>query len=719
MPTRSERPPLLTTVLRKYWWTLIPIFALSGLAAYHAAQEFGKESSLARASVIHRGLPGAPGPTIYEPLSPKTCSELMTSVGVLREVLADRSLEMPSSALAELITVSLTRNSSLIDVELAWGSPEDGIGLLNDLLDEFIVYVADERRSTLNEHIKHVELALLQAKGEVDMSRTKVAELRRRQQQQLIESGGYSEDLYAGLLNNVANTRFAIDDERAEQIGLDQQIEQLKQKQADLNDSLREAQERAIGKLVAETTRRLKMVAAGYAPGSKSARQLTALIEEVEAMSETGDDPNLQVWSAEMSNAITASPVRLSGSAIDGINLAQAPVLAEYEQAADAIGVRLRDAERTLENLQLRKFPVGSKISVMENRLEQLKDETEEIGEPLVGFDSSRLEDAEFALQDAETHQQALALQLASMRQLEKCRVNEWTVSVPAGPETTSVSSNRTKIGALAFGLCTLGLFTPFVLGEMTRRRDDPEVAFAQSVGLPIVADRVLPDLRVRSKPYRCLDDLNPERIEKIRRFALRIQQSCNRTDRGSTIVFSSLDPGASAAPLISAIAECLTEREERVLLINASPADRTLSWVAPVEPATEANGRLPHLQDAADPAPGLAEYLAAECSEATELTHPTGLPGVDAIYCGERSFPREAMASSCLTRLIEASCERYSMVLINGPSAVQSADLQMLAAHADGVVFTASRRMPQRDEARAAVADMLNLNAPIIGVVS
>ncbi|CAN0377247.1 unnamed protein product, partial [Ectocarpus sp. 4 AP-2014] len=110
----------------------------------------------------------------------------------------------------------------------------------------------------------------------------------------------------------------------------------------------------------------------------------------------------------------------------------------------------------------------------------------------------------------------------------------------------------------------------PLVLGEWSRRRDAPEVEFARSVGLPIVADRVLSDFRMRSRPYRSLDDLGPDRIEKIRRFALRIQQSCHRTDRGAAIVFSSLDPDASAAPLISAIAECLTEREESVLLINA-----------------------------------------------------------------------------------------------------------------------------------------------------
>ena len=351
----------------------------------------------------------------------------------------------------------------------------------------------------------------------------------------------------------------------------------------------------------------------------------------------------------------------------------------------------------------------------MQQRLAELQAETDNIGQPLTGIDVSQIDEATTRLEEAENQQQLLAMQLANMRQLEGCRVDEWTVTVPASPETTQVSSNAIKIGALAFGLCAVGLCVPVVLAEWLGRRDPPQVEFARTTGLPLIADGVLRPGRGGLVRYRSLDDRGIEEVEGIRRIALWIQQSCERRERGSVIVFSALDPRTPAPALMQAIAQCLAEREESVLLVNAVSTEPTNSWSAP----EESDGQPRPVSRRPQSRPGLAEYLTAECPEENDLIQATGIRGVDALHSGVAPLPREAMASSCLSKLLDACSERYSIVLVNGPSARRSADLQMLASHASGIVLTASKEVADDPVAHNAIAELADLQAPIIGLIS
>lgn len=703
-------------MLRKRWWLLLPILAISGMGAYQAAEEWGSESSITTAAVIHRGLPGVPGPTVYEPLGPKTCSEMLTSHNVLKRVLAERNLPMPTAALADLIRVEQTRNSSLINVELSWGDQDDAIELLNDLLEGFIEHVAATRRETLREHLTHVELASLEARTDVERARSRLDQLRRRQQQAVIDGGGGAETTYAELLSNVSKTRDAIDDEQAARVGIQQQLAQLTEKQTATREELESLQQDAIDKLLRETTNRLASVRESYSSTSSTHREITKLIDE---LGEFGSDGGYSVsgWIAEMTSKLAESPARIASSTLTELSEAYTPILDAHESAADEVKLRLRDVERTLDSLRLRVFPVDSKIRVMEQRLEELQAETSRVDQPLAGFELPQIDEATARLEEAEEQQQLLALQLANMRQLEKCRVNEWTISVPASRETSQVSTNATKIGALVFGLSTVGLCVPLVLAEWLGRRKPPHVEFAQSAGLPLIADGVLNAGRSGTDRYRSLDDRSRSEVEGVRRVALWIQQSCERQNRGAIVVFSALDQRAAAPGLMQSIAQCLAEREERVLLVNAVSSDRTDGWVA-AEPGEEGSQRR-QAKGHREPRAGLAEYLAAECPEESELIRPTGIRGVDAMESGKAPLPREAMASSCLSKLLESCSDRYSVLLVNGPSAQQSADLQMLAAHANGIVLTASRQVARDPAAHAAIAELNELQAPIIGLIS
>jgi Mrp family chromosome partitioning ATPase len=100
-------------------------------------------------------------------------------------------------------------------------------------------------------------------------------------------------------------------------------------------------------------------------------------------------------------------------------------------------------------------------------------------------------------------------------------------------------------------------------------------------------------------------------------------------------------------------------------------------------------------------------------------LIRPTGCPGVDMIPSGRMSFAREAMASSCLTQLLSTCRKNYTMVLVHGPTVDCTADIQMLTARADGIVLTATRKIGKNARVKEVVQELMDLGAPIIGVVA
>ena len=76
-------------------------------------------------------------------------------------------------------------------------------------------------------------------------------------------------------------------------------------------------------------------------------------------------------------------------------------------------------------------------------------------------------------------------------------------------------------------------------------------------------------------------------------------------------------------------------------------------------------------------------------------------------------------MASSCLTELLTACRKNYTMVLIHGPAVDRAADLQMLTARCDGIVLAATKECAKEPGIRDSVQDLLDLGAPLIGLVA
>jgi Mrp family chromosome partitioning ATPase len=114
-----------------------------------------------------------------------------------------------------------------------------------------------------------------------------------------------------------------------------------------------------------------------------------------------------------------------------------------------------------------------------------------------------------------------------------------------------------------------------------------------------------------------------------------------------------------------------------------------------------------------------LAAWLAGDSSDVEGLLKPTQLPNVDQLLACDDRLPREAWGTQRVTDLLAELRERYTLVLISGPTVEQAVDLQMLAARVDGIVLSAPARSVVGPKANAVVRDLSHLQAPILGLIA
>jgi hypothetical protein len=298
-----------------------------------------------------------------------------------------------------------------------------------------------------------------------------------------------------------------------------------------------------------------------------------------------------------------------------------------------------------------------------------------------------------------------------------------------------------------------LVLAAPVAGLEFIRCRESALHAWARRTGLPVLAR--VSDLPVPGDATGGIEvrdtfdnDLLAAPLEGAanhdawRLLALRIQQSMERS--GSAIMFCGL--GARPAPdrLPWNLACCFARRGERVLLLRleagehspqAATAGRLYDFMethltkaghAPASGNGAASNGSAESKTAgetsgtavAEPR-GLAAYFARTSDVLDDLIHPTSLPNVDRLRSAEFPLPHESWGTQRMTDLLNHLRERYTLVLISGPSVAQPVDLQMLAARVDGIVLSAPADGQISPSADVVVNDLLQLSAPIMGLVT
>lgn len=726
-PGGTDGAALLLAILRKRWLLLLVITIVSGAIAFLASWQLGQTSSVIKSTLIYTGLPGGSGGGSYDPLGTATGSELMVSPRVLNQLRTKRQLDIGPVALAEAIKPTINRSSSLLNVTLNWGEPGEGIEVLNELNEIFIGEMEAQRKTILREHLQHLEASLYQMKLNADGDRQQLESLRRKQDSQLAE-GGLVGDQYRQALSDAANAKKLVGGATAEENGKRDQITQVSKMYTDVSNKIDKLQQSQREHYLNEARSVLKAARSRYSPGSPPALQIEKTINNVSKLVQSDAASGFNHWLKSVSEILISDDSGLSSEDRAKLDESFKQIKEENLFELRELIAQRNKAEEQKSQLELSLIPIKTSKSLLETNLSDAEKHSKELRKQLTGITATQLDDFEHRVEESERQQDAVIVQRDNLKQLTDGKLREWAVSVPASLETTLVGSNHKKLFVFLFGACSLLFSAPLFATEWRAQTGSPQMRFARSLRVPLLAERILEHYSPKQRRNSTHSVLTHEQLESVRMMTLKIQQSCHRP--GSVVLFSSLDSSVSAGPLMATVAECLAEREERVLLIDAVCPERA---VAPVmnlltsQPDSDANGRqkthLPVPVNGLGPGhsdhPGLSEFLTEDCEAVSDLIRPTGCPGVDVISSGRNRFAREAMASSCLTELLNTCRRNYTMVLVHGPAADRAADLQMLTARADGVVLAATPTIARKPVVRELVQDLLDLGAPIIGVVA
>ena len=688
-------------VLRKRWWLFGICLLISVAFAYFIAVEFGSQTAVCQGALMYTGLPTPPGPAAYQPPTLMTYRQILFSTPVMQRICDQHGLGVPPMQLASFYSCQIRNGSSIMELSLSWANPEDGITMLNNTMQLLIDEASRQRKQVLGEHIRQVELAELSAKNEADNAR-KGLQAARRRRDQLLSVGGLTGDRYNALLERITNTQASIDALQVNRLGIEQRMGMLDTKASEIVKLLAhrqvEVRESAVQRLVRP-----------YTKGSERWAELRDVHAKLQAIAD-GAPPTAQTYMKWKSGLLDIGQRVL-------------PAAEELETTEiQKLESELRSLTADRDKLEMDLIPVGNQMALMQKRMDEYDGQAKELASDITGVTESDLEEYESKVSEADRRLQLVSQQLENMRQLEQCRTTEFSIWMPASMETTEIDSNKKKLFAVAFAALSALLCAPIFVVEWLGQRASPVARFASRWGLPVIAERMLGNY---SPNNRKLVDWRLD--DAVRMVTLRIQQSLMNSP--GVVLVSGVGSTETPVRLIAAVAECLAQREERVLLIDAiDPSSGRTSLAVPATPeeptgpppatneVVAADGADKHV---AERAAGLSEYLSRKCNGVSELIQSTSCSGVDMISSGSERFPSEAMALSCMTELLEHCRKTYSIVLVAGPPAVARADFQMLAARADAILLAATRTSVLDPVSCAAVHDLIELRTPIIGIVA
>lgn len=317
-------------------------------------------------------------------------------------------------------------------------------------------------------------------------------------------------------------------------------------------------------------------------------------------------------------------------------------------------------------------------------------------GETPVLDASATSTDPALAQQAAEAFPEAMVAALVDLGQLPSSAAVSVEVLNPPGVPSTPVSPDPIRnlaVGAL-LGL-VLGLAAAFVREALdVKVRDASDVESLH--GLPVVGE-VPTELQRESLPART----HPEssRTEAYRQVRAHLMFSEASGLPGSILV-TSANPGEGKTSLAVNLGELNRASGQTVVVIDADL-------------------RRPAVDDyvlGVRRQPGLSDYLLGKAA-ITDIIVDAG--GLHLIPSGPLPRnPSELVGSTRFAELIQALCQEFDLVIVDGPPVLPVADAIHLSVMVQGVVVCARQRSTTRSELRRAKDLLERMNARIYGVV-
>jgi Mrp family chromosome partitioning ATPase len=697
----KERQPLFKTTLRKRWWLLGICFVVSAGVAAFVANRFQITTYEVVGKLKYNGLPEMSRSHAFSADSVETHAELLQSAGFLNTVIEKRKLgkELDVMGLLNQLDVAPDSKSRIITVILTTSELDKGVDLLNDMMEMYVQRAIEDRRNRATEHVRHAEEELFRAEANEENCRKLLRNFAEKIGPSEFEQQQIPDTLkqYATALNSA-------------QIAVTDYQTQIKEIETTRKQQIHDLNTKALDAKISLIKGRL----AKYDTSSEIYLQLKGVLDQCTALADktaTVDDFNK--WKEVID--------------LPGKNLTSFPWLNSYgtKELDDLAAVidRLSDESRHADmSLKAR----TSEVTELTAKIEETKKKLEAANNAMRPQSEERK-----AFQDdlaaATSYKQDVRQQLMALRQIKASPVKEFAIANKATWNGNAKSSFK-KLFAAALFFVTLLLAAPVFGCEYYLNRDSPADETARRFGLPLLSRGALRTRLNRGKNGELMVARpDGEGEDSLRLLALRIQQSLRRP--GAVILFSPLEHDESPISLICKLAVCFAEREELVLVVDAGnrladsrgilaslfqgTAHRTPDG-KPLDPTTTVG----ESEEPEVATFGVSDYLCQEELEIGDLVLHTKYSRVDCIHGGVGACPREGLASRRLSDLLEQSRGRYTMILVAGPSTKNQTDLQLLAARADGMLFTIAPNAPVSSKGHEVIQDLMDLGAPVMGLI-
>lgn len=700
-------PPLVHIQggLQRQWRPLLVAVLASGIAASFVSAKFSNETVTAHLTLASQDLPGAHR-GIYEPPNATAASTLIKSTKVLQPVIQKHGLASVAF-LAHALKVVPDRDAGTVVINVVLGDSKKSVDTLNDVGHEFIKTVMQNRKDILTIHAKHVNSSLLSLAVDLQRSRNELRSFKNEQ-----DLGGKSSLQVHARLEDL----FKLKSDWQHSLELATRKAEKRQRDLGLLATKVVLTRNLACQQVLEGRWRQSEILAGRVTAvapimvviKEIQRQLIELQTEQQTLPETGEDVVIA--------ASTDPPLGLGATSDKRQSELRNWVKKVADIGKDTLGSLDAATLTSLNSNQIKIEALANNVRLLkieaddftaeqrDAKLQLEKTETaiQRIHEEEADDASSGENELESELAQKELSYSRLQQELHEINLLKNCQIFDYIARTSAEvDEKTDTKSNWKKLFALVFLGCSLLLASPAIVIEFLRLRPSPVDVISRRWNLPVMG--------MQAKNLHAAEGRNA-RIsvaqQELRLMALRIQQSLFLR-QGRVVLFSGLDHHQSPRDLIRSLAICFSQREESVLIIETLPGQPEINWVS--NSNEKHNSKLGRV--------GVAEFLAGDDHDPQHFVMNTGLAGIEFLPGGSRATTTEAMASKRLTSLIDHCRERYSIILLCGPSTLQPADLQMLAARADGIVFTVNRQSMQNVYGEKMIGDLIELGVPILGL--
>lgn len=724
------------SVLRRRWFAL-SIAAFGSLVVAVVGSQPLKQEVWKASTLLLYTAPSVPNTVgaLESTFSLANVSGFATCRPVMTRVVDQLELPVPPELLGSMIEVETSRLTTTVFMSLEWADKDEAREILESVTRRYPEHVASIRQAVAGAQLKELE-------GQLDSTRKRLADARTKYRDFVRERNivDFNQDLILKqtkilsletelsqlrrdeesmhdqvkmLEDHIASIR---KEEKAEAAAA-KQFEAAEETLADnrrRQNRLREliSEERRILEVKAlinvkrrEYARVKKLVEKQLAPVSR----LEAVRAELEALiSKIAESEQIMKWGKELKD-------------LDKLVVPQNPSKKKGSPIIHQILFKKLETELKIAHGQKGQIEVQRELEALRRQIELFQRARSE----LQGLDST--------IETIDVQRKDLENKVAILRQLTLTGPMEFATISPVTVGTCPVRSNRKKLFVGLAMACMCVAASTIGAHEVLLNGIIPLDAQVELLGLPVLTgtealgdDDTLKIGRAMSASEtvsvvggdgiegdvgRGVDvwRLNAELETRVKTLALKIRQTL--PESGQVIMMSQLTSPGPVAGFSIELAKCFASRDERVVIVDVRQKanhDDQVSYVL---------GSRGLKLKAATQEPGLSEWLSFKVGNCRDIVRPTRIPAVDVVDVGNGRIG-EKLATHRMCELFNELRCRYTIIILLAHSVSQLSELEILSAHADGIVFSVDERAKLDPSSVETIAALYDIDAPLMGVV-